>query len=605
MPTIKILPDILANQIAAGEVVDRPASIVKELIENSLDAKASKITVRFKNGGKSSIMVEDNGYGMAPDDAILCFERHATSKIHKVQDLNAIHTFGFRGEAIPSIASVSRFTLKTRTELQASGTEILISGGKLVYQKDVGMPVGTTIEVANLFNTIPARRKFLKTENTESAHIVHTVRLYALSFPEVSFTLFENDRLVFKTNASRNLLDRISEVWTTKVSKDLLPLEAREGELKLTGLIGSPTLYRSTRHELLTFVNNRPVDTKTLYYAFTESYHTYIPKGRFPVVFAFLEIPPQLIDVNVHPSKREIKFRQEPLVRQFVVQSVLDALAPKKTSAPAFDLDALEKSFTDKRLEKTPAPVVFPASVGSPMPIARPNGKETRKVEDRPLAPMPTLADLVEATASTKPPIKTPRPLPAINTQDWRVLNILQNGYALLESSSGIIVFNYRGAHHRVCYEKLLKEFYEQAPISQPLLIPIPMEVTNLENDALMKGRRIFEKLGFTLVPFGRNYYRIESVNTLFQNTDPYQLVKNIINLLQEETGDPLKQVFVQKIVQLSSFQAITTTSIPDGTVILDLVEQLMQCENPLTCPRGFPIYSETTYSELDRKFGR
>lgn len=603
MPQIKILPDILTNQIAAGEVVERPASIVKELIENSLDANASKITIKFKNGGKNFIIIEDNGCGMDPQNASLCPERHATSKIENVDDLNTITTFGFRGEAIPSIASVSRFTLKTRSESHPTGTEILINGGKYIYQKDIGMSPGTTIEVANLFNSIPARRKFLKTESTESAHIVHTVRLYALSFPSVSFTLFENDRLIFKTNPTRNLLERINDAWSQKIGSDLLPLEAQEGSLKLSGFIGSPNLYRSTKHELLTFVNNRPVDSKTLYYAFTESYHTHIPKGRYPVVFAFLEIYPSLIDVNVHPAKREIKFKQEPIVRQFIIQNVLKALSNKMLASnptqntpisKKFNSDLAMKSFSDTRVEgftnappsKPIAPLTKPSILPtkSPFPKAEPSTLSCTALPPDPFAP-----------ASFQP-----------SSINWRVLNILQNGYGLLESHSSIIIFNYRGAHHRVCYEKLLKEFHHQALTVQPLLIPIPLELTNLENEAFLKGKKLFEKLGFTLAPFGRNYHRIESVPVLLQNADIHKLVKSMIGLLQEEGGNPLKHAFIQKIIQLSSYQAITTTNIPtDSTVILNLLEQLMQCNNPLSCPRGYPIYSETTYSELDKRFGR
>ncbi len=326
MPQIRILSDRVANQIAAGEVIERPAAVVKELVENALDAGATRIEVEFQQGGRALMRVEDNGSGMSRDDALLSLERHATSKLAETADLDRLSTFGFRGEALPSIASVSRFTLQTRFGDAEGGTEIVMNGGKFVHVRDCGRPVGTTVEVAHLFHPVPARRKFLKTDRTEAAHIVSSVRLYALASPGVAFTLVEDGQVIFRSPACPSLRERVMEIYGRQLGDELIPIEAQEGSQRLGGLIGRPGVSRSTRHELITFVNSRPVDSRALNYALLESYRESLPKGRYPVAFVFLECDPAAVDVNVHPAKREVRFRDEPAVRGFVIRSVLGRL---------------------------------------------------------------------------------------------------------------------------------------------------------------------------------------------------------------------------------------------------------------------------------------
>lgn len=264
MAKVRILPDRVANQIAAGEVVERPAAVVKELVENALDAGATRIEVEFRHGGRSLMRIEDNGSGMSRDDALLALERHATSKIAEATDLDSLHTFGFRGEAVPSIASVSRFEMRTRPAAAETGTEILVNGGKFVHVRDCGMPPGTRITVANLFHPVPARRKFLKSDSTEAAHIIQCVRFYALAHPEVAFTLIEDGRTIFQSPPCRSLLERVAAIFGRQTAEALLPVEAAGEGMRLTGLIGKPGASRGSRHEMITFVNRRPVDTKTL-----------------------------------------------------------------------------------------------------------------------------------------------------------------------------------------------------------------------------------------------------------------------------------------------------------------------------------------------------
>ncbi len=287
MSSIRILSDRVANQIAAGEVIERPAAVVKELVENSIDSGASRIEIEFRNGGKSYIRVEDNGRGMSPDEALLALERHATSKIQEAEDLNLISSFGFRGEALPSIASVSRFTMRTRTEGVQHGTEVRINGGKLLDKKACGMPVGTVIEVAQLFNAVPARRKFLKTDATETAHITYLCRLFAIANPKVAFRLLENRRTVFQSPACDKLEDRIAEIWGRSLANDLIPVSVNgpDDRYRLTGLTAKPGVGRSTRREMVTLVNRRPVDSRTLGFAVLDAYHGRIQKGRYPPSF--------------------------------------------------------------------------------------------------------------------------------------------------------------------------------------------------------------------------------------------------------------------------------------------------------------------------------
>src|SRR4051812_11512900 len=326
MAKVRILTDRVANQIAAGEVIERPAAVVKELVENALDAGATRVEVEFRHGGRSLMRVEDNGGGMSRDDALLALERHATSKIAEASDLDRLASYGFCGEALPSIASVSRFELQTREADSDAGTEVLVNGGKFVHVRDCGRPVGTRIEVTHLFNSVPARRKFLKTDQTEAAHIIQCVRLYALACPRTAFTLVEDGRVIFRSPECATLTERVAEIFGRQISEALVPVEAVEPGLRLSGLIGRPGVGRATRHEMIVFVNARPVDSRTLNYALIESYHESLPKGRYPLAFVFFEIEPAAIDVNVHPAKREIRFCNESAVRGFVIRAMLNRL---------------------------------------------------------------------------------------------------------------------------------------------------------------------------------------------------------------------------------------------------------------------------------------
>ncbi len=327
MGKIRLLSDALASQVAAGEVVERPASVVKELVENSLDAGATNIEVAVQRGGIALIRVLDDGSGMNRDDALMCVERHATSKIRTKDDLAAIGTLGFRGEALPSIASVAKFRLTTREPGALTGTEVIIHGGKMVSVKDCGEPPGTQIEIRSLFFNIPARRKFLRTENTEFSHLEQTVRVQALAHPGVRFALVRNDRLVFQLPATRDPRDRIRGLAGADLAGRLLevPAQTHHG-VTVSGFIGPPGMGRSDRKQMLTFLNGRPVEAAMLTYALREGYHTALMKGQYPVTYLFLETDPGAVDVNVHPAKREVRFHDGNAVRDAVILAVSDTL---------------------------------------------------------------------------------------------------------------------------------------------------------------------------------------------------------------------------------------------------------------------------------------
>ncbi|RYD67498.1 MAG: DNA mismatch repair endonuclease MutL, partial [Verrucomicrobiaceae bacterium] len=333
MSRIALLSEIVASQVAAGEVVERPASVVKELVENSIDAQAKRIEVLIRRGGISQIRIVDDGIGMDRDDALLCLERHATSKIRTGSDLAAIRTLGFRGEALPSIASVSRFRLSTRERDALAGTEVIVNGGKIESVKDGGDAPGTQIEVRSLFYNLPARRKFLRTENTESHHVEHQLHLQAIGHPEVGFTFLNDDRLVYQLPPTTHLLERIRDLCGATLANELLEVPVIDyGDLKVRGFIGKAGVSRSNRQQQLVFLNGRAVENLTISHALREGYHTALMKGQYPVTFLFLDLDPAAVDVNVHPAKREVRFRDNAYVREGLVAAIRQTLESDRDS---------------------------------------------------------------------------------------------------------------------------------------------------------------------------------------------------------------------------------------------------------------------------------
>jgi DNA mismatch repair protein MutL len=624
MAKVRILTDRVANQIAAGEVIERPAAVVKELVENALDAGATRIEVEFRHGGRSLMRVEDNGHGMSRDDALLALERHATSKIAEAADLDRLSTFGFRGEALPSIASVSRFLLQTRETGSESGTEILINGGKFVHVRDSGQPVGTRMEVTHLFNSVPARRKFLKTDQTEAAHIVQCVRLYALACPQVAFTLIEDGRVIFRSPQCSTLLERVAEIFGRQIADALVAIEAEEQGMRLSGLIGRPAMGRSTRHEMITFVNSRPVDSRTLNYALIESYHESLPKGRYPLAFVFFDLDPAAVDVNVHPAKREVRFRSEPAVRAFVIRNVLQRLreiaAPTERGAARDEgegrgIGAPPTESSGEGAALTTSGAIFTGRAGIPLPAGQAISPATPNFSAIPSTPARRGTEsppyqLGAAPGVVAPALPVPRPSPSspsgsgTATAAWRYVGLAHGSYALFETASGLVLLDRRAAHERVWFERLQEQFRAGSVPSQRLLLPVPVELDPIAAAMLLDRLKFLNGHGFEVSEFGRNFFRVEGVPVWMEPADAEPFLRDLLGAfrdghLQENNLDLARE----ELARLSAAKAVRLPATAGEGELRGLLSQLFATRSPLTSPAGKPTYIELNHSELARRF--
>jgi DNA mismatch repair protein MutL len=576
MSTIRILEPTVANQIAAGEVVERPSAVIKELLENSLDAEARRVTVDFSRGGKAQMIVEDDGKGMTGDEALLSLERHATSKIQVASDLDRIATFGFRGEALPSIASVARFTMQTRPASAPAGTEVAINGGKLVHRRDHGMAPGTRIEVSNLFHPVPARLKFLKSDETEAAHIVRLVRLYAIAHPEVGFLLREDGREIFRSPGNAPLLDRVREIWGRQVAEEvtIMPLFERPG-MRLSGLLGKPGVSRGTRQDLVTVVNGRPVDSRTMAFALTESYHTLIPKGRYPLAFVFLEMDPAWVDVNVHPAKREVRFRDEAKVRNFLIESVLAVLRAR----------------ADDGLPASTIPAITPASALT-APVA--------PTLSSPVAQGVTPASYVSPSAAASAPSHAP----AIRL-GWRLLSRLREERAVFETPTGLAILDIGAAHQRVLYESILAQFTAHKPISQPMLVPLSIELDPLPAAVLKERMPLLSSAGFDFEEYGRNFWRIQALPAWLEPEEALAFVRDLLAEMARREGDfGRPSLAYDALAKIAVIKARRKGDNLSDAELMELVQSLFRTVQPGTCPRGRRTYVEWTDADLTRRFG-
>ena len=600
MPKIRILEDRVANQIAAGEVVERPASVAKELIENSIDAQATKIEIEFRNGGKSYLRVEDNGCGMNSDQALLSLERHATSKIRKASDLNEIRSFGFRGEALPSIASVSRFTMRTRSSSRDEGNELLINGGKMVHVKECGMPEGTRVEVAHLFNSVPGRRKFLKTENTEATHLIHLTKLYALAHSQISFSLMEGSRTLFRSPACERVEDRVREIFGKGLAEALTPISANSQGIELDGLVGKPGYSRSTRKEMIFFVNNRPVESKTISYSVLEAYHTFSPKGRFPPAILFVSMDPELIDVNVHPSKREIRFRNESQVRSFLVESLL--------SHNRDFSGVVEKGFDKPDLEMDPI-------AGKMVPKVDLGASETYKLDQSVTGLKTVSADSMfsKTTPSTSGdsfnfldnPGKIAGKREEINS-DWRFLNLSKGVFAIFITPQGIVYLHAKAAYERVRFEQLENALQaNDSCASQKLLLSEALELDGIDRANLEASLKDLRKLGFIIEEFGRNFYRLDGCPAWLEPDEARLFVEDFLEIAREEGGRPQINQFAKDALIRQTSSPIEKKGSFSGEEVIRLANQLMKCKNPYTCPNGKPTFFETPYRDFETRFKR
>ena len=589
---IRLLPEQVANQIAAGEVVERPASVVKELVENSLDAEARRITVTIKNGGRSLVNVADDGSGMSRDDALLALERHATSKISRAEDLHSITSLGFRGEAIPSIAAVSRFTLASRERGTLSGTHIEIAGGRILSVADAGTAEGTVIEVRNLFFNLPARRKFLRSIPTETAHIEHVVTLCALAHPNVAFTLVVDGREVFNLAPANGLSDRLRELYGAQLVGELLALELASGDVRVTGFIGKPGVSRADRRQQHLFINQRPVESKGINYALLEGYHTALMKGKFPVTFLFVDIDPELVDVNIHPSKREVRFRDEFAVRQCVIDAVRAALEPATGGLRPVQREGWPR--TDHR-------AFAPTPSHSPVPPLALRGEAPAPASALQPSLLPMPAQRLEGEAPAEPPYE-------VHAEEgpWRICGVIGQLYVLIESPEGLVLMDQHAAHERVLFEKMLRELETDSAPAQKLLLPLTLELEPRDAAFLQANQKTLHKLGIGVSEFGEKTFLIDALPPYFPTATLAQTFRNIIDELRQ-TGEEIhaRRLSEDKIATTVCRHAVKARDPLRGEELRALLQQLHQCELPYTCPHGRPTMIQISYAELEKKFGR
>src|ERR1700674_3922720 len=584
MSRIRLLPEILASQVAAGEVVERPASVVKELVENCIDAGARKIEIIIRRGGISLIRVVDDGSGMDRDDALLSLERHATSKIRTPADLAAIATLGFRGEALPSIASVSRFRLSTRELDAVAGTEIIVAGGRIETVRDAGEAPGTQVEVRSLFYNLPARRKFLRSENTESRNIEHQLHLQATGHPQVAFVFVRDDRVAFQLPAAATLLERIRDLYGNELVERLLAVEeSASAKIRIRGLIGQAGVSRQTRAQQLVFVNGRAIESPVLTAALREGYHTALMKGQFPVTFLFLDLDPAAVDVNVHPAKREVRFRDPTSVREAVVAAI------RKT---------LESGRRDWQ-QQFQKPVSTPEFTSSPSYIPQP-------VE-------PVLSGVIPSRGDGEGPRMQRDAWPteaAVNiadpAQQFQIIGILNKLYVLMENQDGLVLVDQHAAHERILFEELRRRMEEQGVPSQRLLLPQTFDLSPRDAEWIERNVATLQKMGIGIEPFGPNAFKIDSLPTFLDVSDPVTFMRKVIDGLKSASnGSSPLRLGEDMIAKTVCRHAVKANDPLKYLEVEKLIQDLLACDLPYCCPHGRPTMIQISLAELEKKFGR
>jgi DNA mismatch repair protein MutL len=596
LPTISLLEDQVINKIAAGEVVERPASVVKELFENAIDAQSSRIEVLVERGGARRLTIIDNGHGMTRDQALLSLERHATSKIQSEADIEQIATLGFRGEALAAIASVSRFTLTTRPADQLEGTLIRVEGGKLITCEETGCPVGTQIEINDLFYNVPARRKFLRAEQTELSHIRQTILVHALAHPTVGITLSADGRALYQLHAAGTLADRISALYQPAFLHDLRPIQFHQNDIQIDGYAGLPQTGRKDRTDQFIFVNGRPASAPIVYHAINEVYHPLIGRGRFPALFLFITLPPEFVDVNVHPTKKEVRFRQPQPLRDTLIQAIKKALH-----------------------QPIKSPEIDPQASAVPPPARPPQREKQQQWE--PLLVRPDLIGTTKPPAPPTSPTSTPTHPPsnpsstaasfthvnAANGAPWgwcRTVGQLGGHYIVLETRDGFALMEPRAAHERVLYEKCMAAYASGSIDQQQLLAPETIELTPADAERVRQAIPLLHELGFSINAFGSDAFLIDALPIWVQNQPIEPLLYETARALAEGgRSQAAREGRAEIIMQTACAGAVRASDSLTEKAIEKLITDLAQTEMPYTSPRGRPTLIFTSYSELERSF--
>lgn len=638
--TIQVLDDQTVNRIAAGEVVERPAAAVKELVENSLDAGATRIEVEVEMGGRQLLRVRDNGIGMARDEALLSLQRHATSKIRTAADLFSIETMGFRGEALPSIASVSRLEMISRPFEQESGTLIEVEGGEIVKVEETSAPVGTTVTARDLFFNVPARLKFLKTTATEMGHILETVMRYAFAYPEVSFRLLHDRQEILFTQGSSDLISVVASVWGREIARELVAVETEHKNVRIAGLISPPHATRPTRQYQLFYVNGRPARGKTLFAALDGAYKSLTPEKRHPICILMIEVPPNLVDVNVHPAKTEVKFQRENDVFSAMAAAVRSALLDHGMIPSALPSESTARpipAIPDVRIptsgtaqppagntihppgtkvympdSETLNEILFQRAGLSPTPPSEPDERLDEEFDSSvPTAEQPS-SDIASSPKQPSPTWMTeeplaPRHLPFADLLDGlQILGQIANTFIIAWTNKGLVIIDQHVAHERVLYEMLCDERGSMPIQKQYLLEGAPLQLDRKSALLLQEKMQELERIGFELEPFGTDSFLIRAVPVAIAHKDYLGLLREMI--------EELVDISVARRLPVAREQIWTTTSCKMAVKAGDplsmpemqkLIEDLAKTENPYLCPHGRPITLTMTLSELEKRFKR
>ena len=611
MNKIQVLPEIIANKIAAGEIVERPASVVKELVENSIDAQCRFIHITVLSGGKRLITVRDDGSGMNQDDAILAFEHHATSKLRTADDLAAVTTLGFRGEALPSIAAVSRLTLRTRAadEESITGTEVEIHGGVLRSVKPVSWDRGTEVTARDLFYNVPARRKFLRSRETELSHIARLVTHYALAHPEIRFALLSDGRVLLDAVSAGNLRDRVYQIFGEGFLDNLVEIHGASGSMEVRGFCSLPHEQRTNPYSQFFYVNRRMVRDKVITGAVRQAYHNSIPASAYPVVILFVDLPFENVDVNAHPAKTEIRFRDPSAVRSLVLETMERALT-RGAAIPSYEHRAdapAPASFGAGAESRTPLPEElfdFTRSGVSSDPFQRAFNYPFREVPDgfhtaeESHVSLRILPEMLYDTAE-----ETSRPF---QSEGVRILGQLRDSYIIACDSRGLLIIDQHVAHERILYEKLAAAVRGSAVETQLLLVPISLDLAPHQAALLRRVMPELERNGFQVEPFGGPSVLIRSVPAVAGDADCRKLLLEIIEGLEsdERTLDVGK--IRDRIAVATACRAAVKVNTPLAPEKMRwLLDELAQTRIPTNCPHGRPILLRFSLYEIERNFGR
>lgn len=608
---IRLLDETIAAQIAAGEVVERPASVAKELVENALDAGARRIVVEVRGGGLREIRVQDDGCGISAEEVELAFARHATSKLHSADDLWAIRTLGFRGEALPSIASVAQVICVTRVADAELGVELRIAGGEVQSRLPCGCPAGTTITVRNLFYNTPVRREYLRSEATETGAISAIVQQYALAYPEVSFSLVIDGRLAFQTTGDGDLRAVVVELYGLEVGRALLPVQAEVGDGELwvavNGLISPPDLTRSSRSYLSFFANRRALQPRGALAAVVESaYHTMLMKGRFPIAIIDLRVHPAAIDVNVHPTKSEVKFRYPAHVHSVLGQAIRDALI-KGSDIPVWeapDPATAQRRFELRRLgqEQASSPATWgvgaPAwdrerahwDVGTPVSRSEPSLLVSPVAVPTSNTAVPTPDASFATSSSALPPL--------------RVVGQVGLTYIVAEAPEGMYLIDQHAAHERITYEKLMNQYAQRAVESQQLLIPRAVELSPEASTLLLGNAEKLAEWGFVLEPWGTGVL-VRAIPATLPPDELTQALHEVAERLAGRGGSSPLEWREAMLITLACHTSVRAGQPLSHDEMRHLLRQLEQCVSPRTCPHGRPTMILMTPAQLERQFGR